>query len=154
MIGFSLFVMAAAIAYGICQDVVTANVYNSYFLPPFHRQIVASQSPFVLGLLWGFIATWWAGLGLGVVVGLANTLGTEKPLPWCPLRRQILLALLIIFLLAMLTLVAVCLGLRHMTAPPARLVAVATTHNWSYSACAVYALWLAWDVRRRRKKAG
>ncbi len=64
------------VAYGILHDQVTARVCVEYFtighprlLPP------AYETPTLLALAWGVIATWWVGVLLGVPLALACQVG-------------------------------------------------------------------------------
>ena len=68
--------VGAACAYGIIHDQVTARVCVEYFTIG-HPRIVASESPTVLGLVWGVVATWWVGLILGLGLALVAQAG-----PW------------------------------------------------------------------------
>ncbi|MCL4691698.1 MAG: hypothetical protein KJ060_04215 [Candidatus Hydrogenedentes bacterium] len=62
--------VVAAVAYGILHDLVTAHVCVEYFTVA-HPRIVDSESPVVLALVWGVMATWWMGLLLGVPLAFA-----------------------------------------------------------------------------------
>ena len=53
--------ISAAVLYGVAHDQVTARVCVEYFTIG-HPRIIATESPTVLGLAWGVIATWWVGL--------------------------------------------------------------------------------------------
>ena len=66
----------AAIGYGILHDMVTAHVCVEYFTVA-HPFVIASQSPIVLALVWGVIATWWVGLILGLGLTAAANLGSR-----------------------------------------------------------------------------
>lgn len=66
--------VAAAVAYGILHDLVTAQLCVEYFTIA-HPRIVESESPVVLTLVWGVTATWWMGLLLGVPLALACRAG-------------------------------------------------------------------------------
>ena len=65
-----LLAVAAAIAYGILHDQVTARVAIEYFTVA-HPRIVESEDPTVLGLVWGVVATWWVGAILGTLLAVA-----------------------------------------------------------------------------------
>ena len=60
----------AAVLYGVAHDQVTARVCVEYFTIG-HPRILATESPTVLGLAWGVIATWWVGLVLGAPLAFA-----------------------------------------------------------------------------------
>jgi hypothetical protein len=62
--------VVAAILYGIVHDQVTARVCVEYFTIG-HPRILPTDDPTLLGLFWGIVATWWAGLGLGVLLAAA-----------------------------------------------------------------------------------
>lgn len=72
----------AGVAYGLVHDQITAHLCVEYFTVG-HPTIVETESPLILGLLWGVIATWWAGAILGALLGLAATLG-----PWPAVSAQ------------------------------------------------------------------
>jgi hypothetical protein len=71
----------AAVLFGLIHDQITARVCLEYFTVA-HVTIVASQSPTVLGLVWGVVATWWAGALAGIIVSLAAREGPWPKLPW------------------------------------------------------------------------
>jgi hypothetical protein len=64
----------AAIAYGIVHDEITSRVCVEYFTV-FHPPVFHTQSPTLLGIGWGLVATWWVGLILGTLVALAARAG-------------------------------------------------------------------------------
>jgi hypothetical protein len=66
----------AAILYGVVHDQVTARICVEYFTV-FHPPVFATQSPTLLGLGWGIIATWWMGALLGVLLALAARAGSR-----------------------------------------------------------------------------
>jgi hypothetical protein len=68
----------AAVSYGIVHDQITARVCVEYFTIG-HPQVLAvpTDSPTVLGFVWGVIATWWVGLGLGIPLALAARVGAR-----------------------------------------------------------------------------
>ena len=55
-----LLCVAAAILYGIIHDQFTARICVEYFTI-FHPPVFPTQSPTLLGIGWGIIATWWMG---------------------------------------------------------------------------------------------
>lgn len=69
----------AGILYGILHDQITARICIEYFTV-FHPRLIASDSPTLLGLLWGVIATWWAGAILGIPLALAARAGSRRKL--------------------------------------------------------------------------
>lgn len=68
--------VSAAILYGIAHDNVTARVCVEYFTIG-HPPIFATESPTLLALGWGVLATWWVGLGLGLPLAVAARAGAR-----------------------------------------------------------------------------
>ena len=66
--------IASAVVYGILHDQVTARVCVEYFTIG-HPPVFATESPTLLGIGWGIIATWWVGLLLGIPLALAARVG-------------------------------------------------------------------------------
>ena len=68
----------AAVCYGVLHNQITARVCIEYFTIG-HPQVlsVATNSPTVLGFVWGVIATWWVGLALGIPLALAARIGVR-----------------------------------------------------------------------------
>ncbi len=71
IIGLSV---VAAILYGVAHDQVTARVCVEYFTIG-HPQLFATESPTLLGIGWGIIATWWVGALLGAPLAFAAIRG-------------------------------------------------------------------------------
>jgi len=72
--------IAAAVAYGIVHDQVTARICVEYFTIG-HPPIFGTHDPTLLGIGWGILATWWVGLLLSVplaVVARAGRLPTRS----------------------------------------------------------------------------
>lgn len=158
----------AGIAYGLVHDQIAAHVCVEYFTVG-HPTIVETESPLILGLLWGVIATWWAGAILGALLGASATLG-----PW-PVRTASELRRPILGLLGCMAVGAACTGVVgyalasngrlylhpwlvqaiHPT-DPAVYQAVWFTHNGSYGFAALGGLVLcaATLVRRIRRPRG
>jgi hypothetical protein len=63
-----------AVIYGILHDQVTARVCVEYFTIG-HPPVFDTDSPTLLGLGWGIIATWWVGAVLGYALALAARAG-------------------------------------------------------------------------------
>jgi hypothetical protein len=74
-----LLCIASAIVYGILQDQVTARVCVEYFTIG-HPPVFLTDSPTLLALGWGTIATWWCGLILGVPLALIARTGSRPKL--------------------------------------------------------------------------
>lgn len=90
--------VVAAILYGEIHDQITAHVCVEYFTIG-HPRIIESEDPTMLALAWGVVATWWAGILIGVPVALAARLG-----PWPKLGVRELVPGIAILLVVM----AVC----------------------------------------------
>lgn len=67
----------AACLYGIAHDLVTAHLCVENFTIG-HPPVFPTESPVLLALGWGVIATWWVGLLLGIPLALCSRLG-EPP---------------------------------------------------------------------------
>ncbi len=67
--------IAAAVFYGILHDQVTVRVCVEYFTIG-HPPIFHTESPTLLALGWGVVATWWVGLFLGIPAALVSQLGS------------------------------------------------------------------------------
>ena len=80
--------IAMAVAYGILHDQVTARVCVEYFTIG-HPPMFGTESPTLLGLGWGIIATWWVGLSLGLGLAAAARIGSAPKLGLADLRRPI-----------------------------------------------------------------
>ena len=76
IIGLSLL---AAIVYEIAHDQVTARVCVEYFTIG-HPPLIPSESPTLLALAWGVVATWWVGLPLGIMLAVAARAGRRPKL--------------------------------------------------------------------------
>jgi hypothetical protein len=96
-----LFSTAAAIAYGILHDQVTAHVCVEYFTIA-HPPVFPTESPFWLAIGWGIIATWWVGLPLGGLLAAAARLGSNPKLRLADLYRPIVLLMAACGIVAML----------------------------------------------------
>lgn len=87
--------IAAAIVYGVIHDQVTVRVCLEYFTVG-HPRIIASEDPTILGLVWGVVATWWAGLIMGVPLALAARVGS-----WPKFEASALVSGIVVLLLVM-----------------------------------------------------
>lgn len=92
----------AAIAYGIVHDQITARVCLEYFTIG-HPQIfsVPVSSPTVIALVWGVVATWWVGFGLGIPLAIAARAGARPKIPAGDLLRPLLVLMGIAGVLAL-----------------------------------------------------
>lgn len=68
-----LAVVAGAL-YGILHDQITARVCVEYFTIG-HPPLFATHSPTLLAIGWGFVATWWVSLPLGIFLAIAARAG-------------------------------------------------------------------------------
>ena len=144
-----------SIAYGIVHDMVTAHVCVEYFTV-FHPHLVNSNSPIVMALLWGVLATFWFGAGAGALLGIAalqDGCPRSHPRSSCAGAQ---IALVVVFCLAMSALVGVYEFAQ--TAPDktpdwdyrSRLISVGVTHAFSYAASTVAAFVVAVRIMWRR----
>jgi len=74
-----LFCILASISYGVVHDQFTARICVEYFTVA-HPPVFHTESPTLLGLGWGVIATWWVGLFLGVPLAMAARIGERRKL--------------------------------------------------------------------------
>ena len=86
--------MAAAIAYGVAHDQVTARVCVEYFTIG-HPPLIPSESPTLLALAWGVVATWWVGLPLGILLAIAARTGRSPAFTVSQVRGSVLRLLLV-----------------------------------------------------------
>lgn len=91
--------LAAAIAYGLVHDQITAHLCVEYFTIG-HPKIIESEDPTMLALLWGVIATWWAGLIIGIPLALAARMGSWPKLTAQQLVPSVLTVLAVMALVA------------------------------------------------------
>jgi hypothetical protein len=85
--------VAAAIAYGILHDQVTARICVEYFSVA-HPTILPLTSPTLLALQWGILATWWGGAMLGILLAIAARAGSRQTLSARDLYYPLLILLL------------------------------------------------------------
>ena len=71
--------VAVGAVYGILHDQVTARVCLEYFTV-FHPDVFHTQSPTLLAIGWGILATWWGSLPLGIFLSLAARAGSRTKL--------------------------------------------------------------------------
>ncbi|HEY1120520.1 MAG TPA: hypothetical protein VGE67_02935 [Haloferula sp.] len=96
----------AAVVYGIIHDQITARICVEYFTIG-HARLIDSDSPTVLGLFWGVVATWWVGLPLGAGLAIAARAGRRCKLGATDLLPSLAKLLLTMFTVATL---AGCIG--------------------------------------------
>jgi hypothetical protein len=66
----------AAVLYGIVHDQITVRVCLEYFTVG-HPPIFHTQSPTLIALGWGVIASWWGGAFLGMMLAFAAQIGSR-----------------------------------------------------------------------------
>lgn len=86
--------VASAVIYGILHDQVTARVCVEYFTIG-HPPVFLTESPTLLGIGWGIIATWWVGLLLGIPLAIAARAGHRPRRGVRSLVRPVAILLLI-----------------------------------------------------------
>src|SRR5215467_14265147 len=91
-------IVAAAI-YGIVHDQVTARVCVEYFTIG-HPPIFGTDDPTLLGMGWGVLATWWVGVGLGLMLAAAARWGRLPKLTARELLRTVAIFLAVLGVLA------------------------------------------------------
>jgi hypothetical protein len=91
----------SAIGYGIAHDQITARVCIEYFTIG-HPPVFDTDSPTLLALGWGVIATWWVGLMLGVPLAMAARAGSRPKRSAASMIRPIALLLAVMALCAVL----------------------------------------------------
>ena len=79
----------AGITYGILHDQVTAHVCVEYFTIG-HPPLIPTESPTLLAIAWGIVATWWFALPLGVALASAARVGERPKLTASQLVRPLL----------------------------------------------------------------
>ncbi len=102
-IAIVLLSIASAVTYGIVHDQVTVRICLEYFTIG-HPPVFPTESPTLLALGWGILATWWVGLGLGIPLAFVARLGKRPKLGPTDLVRPIAV------LLATMAVVAVLAG--------------------------------------------
>jgi hypothetical protein len=110
--------VCGAVLYGIVHDQVTARICVEYF-SVFHPPIFPTQSPTLLALGWGVIATWWVGAFLGVLLAFAARAGSRTTIVASELLVPITKLLVMMGVLAVVAgLAGFVLGSRGSIAPP------------------------------------
>src|SRR3974390_870161 len=80
--------IAAGILYGIVHDQFTARICIEYFTL-FHPPVFPTQSPVLLAVGWGILATWWVGAFLGILLAISARVGARPKLNASSLIRPI-----------------------------------------------------------------
>jgi hypothetical protein len=58
---------------------ITARVCIEYFTIG-HPPLVPTNNPTLIAIAWGFTATWWLGLFIGIFIAIASRIGRWQPL--------------------------------------------------------------------------
>jgi hypothetical protein len=87
----------AGVLYGVVDDQVTARVCVEYFTV-YHPDVFHTQSPTLLGLGWGVLATWWVSLLLGVLLAISARAGSTPKAAVTDLAPKVLRLLIIMAL--------------------------------------------------------
>ncbi|GAA5496365.1 hypothetical protein Rhal01_02548 [Rubritalea halochordaticola] len=98
-LGIILLSVLSAVLYGIVHDQVTARICIEYFTIG-HAPLIQSDSPTVLGLFWGVVATWWVGLPLGTGLAIAARVGKRPKLTCTQLIRPLAILLACMYVVA------------------------------------------------------
>lgn len=154
--------IAAAVVFGVVHDQVTARICIEYFTIG-HPPVSGIDSPTELGLYWGVIATWWAGLLIGIPLAISARAGSRPPRSVGSLFKPISVLLLMMAGLALLAGVAgwilassgavYLVGPIAQAVPPERHVAFLTdlwAHIASYAGGFFGGAWLCLRVWRSR----
>ncbi len=104
------FCILAAIGYGVVHDLVTAHLCVEYFTIG-HPKLFATESPLLLALGWGIVATWWVGLLFGVPLAFAALAKGRGDRPRASQRSASSLSKPILGLLGSMGVVAALAGL-------------------------------------------
>ena len=158
-----LFATAAAVVYGVLQDLVTAHLCVEYFTIA-HPPVFATESPVLLALGWGVIASWWVGALLGLGLAAAARIGAAPKTGLAELRRPIVRLMIVAATCAVVggLLGAWLFSARAFDLPaewreaipdPLAFAAVAGAHEASYAAGAVGGLYLIVRTFVRRRRA-
>ncbi|MEX0702194.1 MAG: hypothetical protein WD069_08870 [Planctomycetales bacterium] len=152
----------AAVVYGVLHDQVTARVCVEYFTV-YHPPLFRTESPTLLGLVWGVVATWWVGLPLGLVLTAAARVGSAPRRTARDLARPVALLLMGVALAALIAGTSGYVAARAGAALPpewirarlpeplhARFVADWWAHRTSYACGALGGLGLALVIIWRR----
>ncbi len=91
--------IAADVLYGVLHDQVTARLCVEYFTIG-HPPLFHTDSPTLLGIGWGIVATWWAGVLVGVPAAILAQVGNQPQLNARRLLRPIVVLLLAMTILA------------------------------------------------------
>jgi hypothetical protein len=160
--------IVASVVYGVVHDQFTARAYLPYFTqwPP-HADMMPlkTEDPTLVGLAWGFAATWWVGLILGIPLALVSTGGDSPWYNWRQLAGRLAGLLISVgglaalgYLMSMANHLAVHPSVPGPAVPPGdrasleAFTAVLVAHNISYLGGAVAGIVMIWFIFRIRKQ--
>ena len=159
-----LLCILAAIVYGVVHDQITARVCIEYFTV-FHPPMFHTQSPTLLGIGWGVVATWWVGAFFSIPMVLVSRAGSRPTLRASELLPSFVWLLVAMGVCATLSGVSGYLLTRQgvlstdwlpFSYPPTlrnRLVADWWAHTASYAAAFVGGITLCAITYRKRRRA-
>jgi hypothetical protein len=98
IIAFCIF---SACLYGIAHDQITARVCVEYFTIG-HPRILDTDSPLLLGIAWGIVATWWVGALLGCAIAIVARAGSRPKLSPSEVARPVVILMLVAAVSALL----------------------------------------------------
>ena len=144
--------IAAGILYGIAHDQITARICLEYFTV-FHPPVFRTESPTLLGIGWGIIATWWVGAFLGLLLAVSSRFGSQPKVHAADLAPRIAALLCLMAACALLSGFGGFAWARGQTPPVswirpssscsyARFMADAWAHSASYLSGFVGGLWI------------
>lgn len=159
-----LMVVCCAVAYGIVHDQITARICVEYFSVA-HPALIHTNSPTLLGLFWGIMATFWVGIALGIPLALASQCRSSEqaPVPISELFGRVTKLLVIAAIAAVCAGVAgFCLSQNRLVSLPFgleevipqdrhhRFVAVWYAHNASYLIAVCGGIWMIFQIWKAR----
>ena len=146
----------AAVTYGVVHDLITTQVNFDYFASdrthhgPYTRKyypcVYKANNRVLYALLWGTVATWWVGLPLGAMWGLAARCGNgREKLGWRDLVRPAGVCL------GCMLATSLVVGLKDYAVYGDTFSMVAAMHNASYMVGILGGLAMSYYVYRQRR---
>ena len=157
--------IALSCALGIALDLVTANVAVEYFTVH-HPHVVDTESPWILAVVWGIGASWWAGAIAGITLAWINHRRAE-PLPprqilrWVAIACVVLWLVMIAILIGVYTVASIAIPMearRESFNFDRRIMSVAVAHQYEYLLAAIALLvvatktWRSVDVQASKEE--
>lgn len=141
---------------GIALDFITANVAVEYFTVH-HPQLVETANPWLLAILWGVAAAWWAGALGGILASFVNESRTQPLSPrtilqWAEVGCVTMWCIMVLVLIGVyFAAEMVPLNSRRDTfESDRRLMAVAMAHQYEYLLAIISALVIAFRIWRAK----